>query len=227
MAQIRSYRVVRVIVSPVTWSSLVPAYSVGFGWCRVTSQVCRACSSRVACSSGMCLAMAWAMVRSRRVTPRVGSRGARTRSTWAAAFTDRAWVRWATRRARQIGRSNVWARRQVCGSRWTRSRASAINVIAVVGGDPEGEAEGFGRERGHRGGAVTAEGLVGVQVTVAAPDGGAGVGGGGVQDAPLVGEPELVELGLPAACLGVLEGTKQRVGSEVVDPGPVAGWCCS
>ena len=142
VAQIRSYRVVRVIVSPVTWSSLVPAYSVGFGWCRVTSQVAFERSSRVACSSGMCLAMAWATVRSRRVTPRVCSRGARTRSTWAAAFTVRAWVFWATRRARQIGRSSVWARRQVCGSRWTRSRASADQRHRRARWGPRGRGRG-------------------------------------------------------------------------------------
>ena len=68
-------------------------------------------------------------------------------------------------------------------------------------GDAEGEAEGFGCERGHRGGAVAAERLVGVQVRVAAPGGGAGVGGGGVQDAPLVGELELVEVGLRGGVL--------------------------
>ena len=211
----------------MTCSSLVPAYSVGFGWCRVTSQVCRARSSRAACSSGMCFAMAWATARSMRVTPTVCSRGARTRSTWAAAFRLRAWVFWAIRRPRQAGTSSVWRRRQVCGSRWTRSRASASRVLAVSVETPEGEAEGFGCERGHQRGALPAEGLVGVQVAVAAPHGDAGVGGGRVQDAPLVGELELAEVGLAADSFVVADGGEQRVGSEVVDPGPVGGGCCS
>ena len=210
-------------MSPVTCSSLVPAYSVGFGWCRVTSQVCRACSSRVACSSGMCFAMAWAMVRSRRVTPTVGSRGARTRSTWAAAFTDRAWV--------LLGDPAGPPDRDVQRLGAAPGVREPVDQVEGVGdqghrgggGDAEGEAEGFGCERGHRGGAVTAERLVGVQVAVAAPGGGAGVGGGGVQDAPLVGELELVEVGLAAGSFVVAQGGEQRVGSEVVDPGPVAG----
>ena len=196
VAQIRSWRWVRVIVSPMTWSSLVPAYSVGLGWCRVTSQVAWARSSRVACSSGMCLAMAWATVRSRRVTPTVCSRGASTRSTWAAAFMVRVWVFWATRRARQSGMSNVWARRQVCGSRCTRSRASAISVIAVPVGTPRARPRGSGANAATAGVPSPPSDSSASRCAVAAPDGGAGVGGGGVQDAPLVGELELVELGL-------------------------------
>ena len=172
----------------------------------------------------MWLAMAWAMVRSMRVTPRVGSRGARTRSTWAAAFTDRAWV--------LLGDPAGPPDRDVQRLGAAPGVREPVDQVEGVGdqghrgggGHAEGEAEGFGRERRHRGGAVTAERLVGVQVAVAAPDGGAGVGGGGVQDAPLVGELELVELGFAGGVpFVVAQGGEQRVGSEVVDPGPVAG----
>ena len=95
------------------------------------------------------------------------------------------------------------------------------------GGHAEGEAEGFGCERGHRGGAVTAERLVGVQVAVAAPDGGAGVGGGGVQDAPLVGELELAEVGFAAAFVRCRGG--RRAARRVRGRRPRTGrWrCCS
>ena len=99
--------------------------------------------------------------------------------------------------------------------------------LGGVGGDTEGEAEGFGCERGDQRGALAAERLVGVQVAVAAPDRDAGVGGGGVQDAPLVGELELAEVGFAADPFVVADGGEQRVGSEVVDPGPAGGWCCS
>ena len=91
--------------------------------------------------------------------------------------------------------------------------------LGGVGGHPEGEAEGFGCERGHQRGALPAQRLVGVQVAVAAPHRDAGVGGGGVQDAPLVGELELAEVGFAADAFVVADRGEQRVGSEVVDPG--------
>ena len=87
-----------------------------------------------------------------------------------------------------------------------------------AGGDAEGEAEGFGRERGHRGVPSPPRDSSASRCGVAAPDRGAGVGGGGVQDTPLVGELELVELGLAAAYLGVLEGTSSASGPRSSTP---------
>ena len=54
--------------------------------------------------------------------------------------------------------------------------------------------------------------------TVAAPDGGAGVGGGGVQDAPLVGELELVEVGCAAAYFVVAQGASSASGPRSSTP---------
>ena len=95
-----------------------------------------------------------------------------------------------------------------------------------AGGDAEGEAEGFGCERGHHRRAVAAEGLVGVQVRVAAPARGAGVGGGGVQHDTTGRRAGAGRARPGGGYLGVLEGGEQRVGAEVVDPGP-AGGCCA
>ena len=90
-------------------------------------------------------------------------------------------------------------------------------------GDTQGQAERFGCEGGNPRGALTAQRLVGLEVRVPAPGSDSGVGGGGVQDAPLVGEHQLVAGRFPFAPVGVGEGGEQRVGSEVVDPGRGVG----
>ena len=154
------------------------------------------------------------------------SRGASTRSTWAAAFTGQG--------VGLLGDPAGPPERDVQGLGAAPGVREPVDQVEGVGhqghrgagGDAEGEAEGFGRERGHRGVPSPPRDSSASRCAVAAPDGGAGVGGGGVQEAPLVGELELVEVGLAAAYFVVAEGGEQRVGSEVVDPGP-AGGCCA
>ena len=183
-------------MSPVMWSSLVPAYSVGLGWCSTTSQV--------ACD----LFLAGGVLLGHVLGDGLGD--------GAVEEGDPDGVQPRGEDPVDVGgglhRQGVGLLGDPAGppDRDVQRLGAAPGVREPVdqvegvgdqrhrgtGGDAEGEAEGFGRERGHRRGAVAAEGLVGVQVRVAAPDRGAGVGGGGVQEAPLVGELELVEVGL-------------------------------
>ncbi len=88
------------------------------------------------------------------------------------------------------------------------------------GGDAERGGDRFGRERGDGRGALATQGLVDVQDAgqcVAGPGGHPGVGGGGVQHAPLRGQPQLVPLVGARGVLLLLEQGEDPVGVEVLD----------
>ena len=87
------------------------------------------------------------------------------------------------------------------------------------GGDAQPEGEGLGGERGHRGGAVPAERLLpGQHVERGAAVGGdPGLTRGGVQDRPLVGQPELHQGGAAFCLLGLGGGFEDTGSIEVLD----------
>ena len=95
------------------------------------------------------------------------------------------------------------------------------------GGDAQRRGHRLGRERGDRRGALAAEGLVDTEDAGqgrAAPGGDAGVGGRGVPDAPLGGEPELAALGGSGVELALFEHREELVVVEVLDDDRSA--CC-
>ena len=83
-------------------------------------------------------------------------------------------------------------------------------------GDPQGDGEGFGGVGGDLGAALAAQRLVG-QEGFAAPGGDTGLGGGGVEHGPLVGDEQLVPGGCAFAVVGVGEEVEQRFGVEVLE----------
>ena len=151
-------------VSPVTWSSLVPAYSVGLGWCRVTSQVCLGAFLAGGVFLGHVLGDGLGDGAVEEGDPdgvQPGGEhpvdvGGGLHGQGVGLLGDPAGP--PERDVQRLGaapgvREPVDQVEGVGHQRHRRTR-----------GDAEGEAEGFGCERGHRRGAVAAEGLVGVQV---------------------------------------------------------------
>ena len=143
-------------------------------------------------------------------------RSASCSSTQIAPALGRRWVWRATRRACQAGTS----------SRRTRFQQQREPVAQVQGvgdqlcpgrrGHAQGERERLGGERRHQRGAVTAQRLVGQQGRAA---GGldAGVGGGGVQDRPVVGQRSLRNAARRSASFGLDGGFEHAGGVEVAD----------
>ena len=176
----------------------MPSKSPGAGWRRVTCQPLRPCFCRLLEELGVVLG-------DRHRDRRSGSH--RTRRRPAAGRAGR------PRTPRRPWRGGGWPGRpggpstapppgprraaRSCGSRCWRSRASAISFIPVSVDTPRAAATGSGANAETAGVPVPAQGLVLMQHAgqgVAGPGGDAGVGGRGVQHAPLRGQPQLAPL---------------------------------
>ena len=186
----------RSAVSPAASSQEVPAKSPGRGWVRVTCQPARLCCSFCSCCLGACRAAASATSRSMVGSPNPVTRSASWASTRRAPSSGRVRVSVATRRAFHGATARAWTRSHSRGRRWCRSSGVGHQAHRRLGGDPQRGTQLLCGERGHRRTSHrhparrrsrTAPGSAGV-----APGGGTGLGGGRVQQTPLVGQLELL-----------------------------------
>ena len=199
------------------WSSLVPAYSDAVGVCRTTSQVCFfARASRSACRAGSYLAMAWATTVSTAFAPHRCRRGAICWSTHPAASRERVWVRTATWRPFQAGTSQGGDAFPGLGEAVAQLEGVGDQLLGGGRGDTQCDGQGFGGVGRDLRAALATQRLVGQQ-RFAAPGGHAGLGGGGMDDGPLVGDEQLVACSLAFASVGVGEEVEQRLGAQVVE----------